>query len=205
VSGPTTSIVTQISDAVVTRLADAGYPPLQAGKILLGEQHLNENDATPKVVFVPRSSRYSSKDITSAAPLLSATPYTAEQLVEISNRPILTEEFTFEVHCWGRTNTDANPITIPDDDYNFARTLSHAVIAACDDLARGAYTVEPGQWTPSGVINYGREYVFGLTLMTPVLSVLLPFVPPGTVGQASMYSHVPGETPDELVTVIPLS
>jgi len=203
-SGPTTSIVTQISDAVVTRLADAGYPPLVAGKILLGEQHVSENDSPPKVVFVPRSSRYGSKDITSAAPLLSATPYTAEQLVQISNRPILTEEFTFEVRCWGRTSTDTNPQTIPDDDYNFARTLSHAVIAACDDLARGAYTVEPGQWTTSGLITFGREFVFGLTLQTPVLSVLLPFVPPGTVGEASVYSHVPGETPDELVAVIPL-
>lgn len=203
-SGPTTSIVQAISDAVVQRLASANYPPLTAGKILLGEQHLATNVAAPKIVFVPSSSRYSSKDITSAVPLLIATPLTPEQLVQISNRPVLTEHFTFEVHCWGRTNTDVDPTTIPDDDYNFARTLSHAVIAACDDLARGIYTAESGQWTRSGVVAYGREYVFNLTFETPVLSTLLPFVPPGTVGTATVAMHVPGVTPDEVAATIPL-
>lgn len=202
-SGPTASIVSQISDAVVQRLVDAGYPPLVAGKILLGEQYLSENASPPKIVFVPQGSRYSSKDITSAAPLLQATPLTAEQLIEISNRPVLTEEFTFAVYCWGRTNTETDPTKIPDDDYDFARTLSHAVIAACDDLARGVYTVEPGTWTPSGLINYGRVYVFGITFATPVLSVLLPFVPPGTLGSATLYGHTPAG--GEVAAVIPLS
>ncbi len=196
-------MVDAISAAVVQRLSDAGYPALVAGKILLGEQHLGENDSPPKVVFVPTSSRYSSKDITSAAPLLEATPLSAEQLLQISDRPVLTEEFTFNVHCWGRTSTETDPAKIPDDDYNFTRTLSHAVIAACDDLARGVYTVEPGTWTPSGVISYGREYVFGLTFATPVLSVLLPFVPPGTAGQATLYGHTPAG--GEVAAVIPLS
>lgn len=196
-------MVDQISAAVVQRLSDANYPPLVAGKILLGEQHIAENDAPPKIVFVPRSTRYGSKDITSPIPLLTATPYTPEQLIEISNRPVLTEDFTFAVHCWGRTSTETDPAKIPDDDYNFARSLAHSVIAACDDLARGAFTVEPGEWTQNGVVNFGREFVFGITFQTPVLSQLLPFVPPGTVGEASVYSHVPGE-PDELVTTIPL-
>lgn len=197
-------IVQAISNAVVQRLSDAGYPPLQAGKILLGEQHIAENDATPKIVFVPRSTRYSSKDITSAAPLLQETPYSAEQLVQISNRPVLTEEVTFEVHCWSRTNTEADPTKIPDDDYNFTRTLAHAVIAAVDDLARGAFVVEAGTWTPQGVITYGRCFVFGITLNTPVLSVLLPFVPPGTVGSATVAQHQPPGA-DEVAAVIPLT
>lgn len=197
-------LVQAISDAVVQRLSDAGYPPLLAGKILLGEQHLSENDAPPKIVFVPKESRFSSKDITSAIPLLSATPYTAEQLVELSNRPVLTEEFTFAVQCWGRTNTETDPTKIPDDDYNFTRTLAHAVIAACDDLARGAYTVEPGQWASQGIVTFGRMFEFGITFATPVLSVLLPFVPSGTVGTATVAMHVPGVSPDEVAAVIPL-
>lgn len=196
-----TPLVTAVSDAVVARLAAAGYPALVAGKILLGEQHIAENDSPPKIVFVPYSSRFSSKDVTSAAPLLTSTPYTAEKRVEISNRSVLTEEFTFEVHCWATTTDRSNPVAVPDADYNFARALYHALIASCDDLARGAYAVEPGRWTPQGVITLGREFVFGLTFMTPVLTELLPFVPPGTVGQAIIVPD--GSTGDSVV--VPLT
>lgn len=192
-----TSLVSQISAAVVARLAAASYPPLVAGQILLGEQHLGENDAPPKIVLVPHSSRFSSKDITTATPLLTATPYGPEKLIQISSRPVLTDEFTFEVHCWATTSNRTNPAGVPDDDYNFARALYHALIASCDDLARGVYVAEPGRWTPSGVIALGREFVFGLTFMTPVLSELLLFVPQGTVGQAIIVPD--GSTADSVV------
>jgi hypothetical protein len=195
-----TSLLGAISAAVVTRLSDAGYPPLVAGGILLGEQHLAENDAPPKIVMIPHSSRYSSKDVSGARPLTISTPYAAEQLTQISNRSVLTDELTFEVHCWGTTAVRTNPATIPNDDYDYTRQLAHCLIAAVDDCARGVFTIEPGLWTRQGVVTLGREFVFGITLNTPVLTQLLPFVPPGTVGQATVVPN--GSTGDSVV--IPL-
>lgn len=196
----TPALITFISNEVVARLAAAGFPPLQRGAILLGEQHLGENDAPPKIVFVPHTCEYSSKDPSGALPLLSNTPYDPERLAEISNRPILTEEFTFEVHCWATTTDRSVRQTIPDVDYTYARALAHAVIAAVDALCRGVYRVARGAWTRGGVITYGREFVFDLTLYTPVLTELLPFVPLGTAGQATI---VPDGSTDDSV-VIPL-
>lgn len=196
----TPALVSQISDAVVARLAAAGYPALRAGKILLGEQHIAENDSPPKIVFVPDRCRYSSKDITSPAPLLTNAPYSPERKAQIMNRPVLTEEFTFEVHCWATTTDRSDRQAIPDADYTYARALAHAVIASCDDLMRGAFTIDGGAWTRAGVITHGREYVFLLTIQTPVTSQLLPFVPPGTVGNATITPD--GSTPDAVV--IPL-
>ena len=196
-----TSLLGAISAAVVQRLADGGYPPLTAGGVLLGEQHLRENDTPPKIVMIPHSSRFSSKDATGALPLFTSTPYTPERLAQISNRPVLTDEFTFKVHCWGMIADRSDPVHIPDNDYDYVRALYHALIASCDDLARGAWLTEPGMWTPQGVISLGREFVFGLTFMTPVLSELLPFVPSGVVGQATIVPD--GSTGDSIV--VPLT
>jgi hypothetical protein len=196
----TPALVALISNAVVARLTAAGFPSLVAGQILLGEQHLAVTDAPPKITFVPATCEYSSKDISGALPLFTNTPYDAERLVQISNKPVLTEEFTFEVHCWATTTDRTDPATIPDADYTFARALAHAVIASVDDLARGVFRCSRGIWTRQGVVTQGREFVFDLTLFTPVLTQLLPFVPPGTVGQATIVPD--GSTGDSVV--IPL-
>lgn len=193
----TPALVQYFSDAVVARLAAAGYPPLTAGKILLGDQHIATTDAPPKIVFVPAACEYSSKDVASPAPLLTNTPYDPERLVELAAGSILTEEFTFEVHCWATTTDRSDPTVIPDVDYTFARALAHAVIAAADDLGRGVYRCSRGVWTKQGVVSYGRYFTFDLTLNTPVLHELLPFVPPGTVGSATITPD--GSTQDAVV------
>lgn len=193
----TVALVAAISDAVVTRLAAAGYPPLVAGKILLGRQHLAENAFPPRIVVVPRRSRFLSKDVTDASILLTSTPYTPNRLVQIQNRSVYTEAFGLEVHCWGTCVDRSDPSKIQETDLNFTRALYHALIAACDDLARGAFTPEDGEYTEAALVQLGSEFVFGLTFMTPVLTELLPFVPPGTVGQATIVPD--GSTSDSVV------
>lgn len=198
-----TSLVSAISDAAVAKLAAGGYPALTAGKILLGDEHIAEHATPPKIVFVPWRVNWSSKDPTGARPLLTNTPYDAEALAQLASRPVLTDEFTFRVHCWGTTDSRTDATTIPERDYDFTRALAHAVIAACHEVACGCYTAGPGEWTPGGVVRLGRELVFGLTFPTPVLSELLPFVPPGVVGEADVYLDDGDGTP-ELTAVIPL-
>lgn len=193
----TVALVSLLSDAVVARLAAGGYPPLIAGKILLGRQCLAENTSPPRIVMVPSVSHFSSKDVTAALPLLTSTPYTPERLVQLANRSVLTEEFTLEVHCWGTVADRSAPTTVQQFDLNFTRALYHAVIASTDDLARGAWRTEPGRWTEAALVQLGSEFVFGLTFMTPVLTELLPFVPPGTVGQATIVPD--GSTGDSVV------
>lgn len=194
------ALITLISNDVVARLAAASYPPLKRGAILLGEQHIGENDSPPKIVFVPDRADYSSKDISGRLPLLTSTPYDPERLAQLANRPVLTEEFTFEVHCWATTTDRSDRHGIPNADYTYARALAHAVIASVDDLCRGAFAVSRGRWTRGGVATFGREYIFDLTLNTPVLKDLLPFVPPGTAGQATITPD--GSTPDAVVVHI---
>ena len=53
-----TQIVSAINDDVVAKLATAGYPALTDGQILIGRQHIAEGSAPPRIVFIPRVSKF---------------------------------------------------------------------------------------------------------------------------------------------------
>lgn len=55
-------LVQTISSDVVARIADAGLPALVDGAILLGPEHVAENASPNRIVFVPRSSRFTPRD-----------------------------------------------------------------------------------------------------------------------------------------------
>jgi hypothetical protein len=186
VPGIIATIVSAISDEVVSRLATAGYPQLTDGKILLGRQHLFEQSSPPRIVMYPKRGAYRAKDPSSAAVLTLNNPYSPERLAEISQLPIFTEDLTFAVHCWGAQPNPSDPDTILDDNYDFTRTLEHTVIAAADYLMRGIVWPLDGDWTnarpnATQLDALGWEYVFGLKIATPVLQTILTFAP-ATVG-----------------------
>lgn len=52
------SIVTAISNDLVSRLAGAGLPPLTDGQIVLGKAKKPENSFPPRVIFVPMGARW---------------------------------------------------------------------------------------------------------------------------------------------------
>lgn len=179
-------IVSFISDLVVQQLQTAGYPPLSAGKILVGRQYQAENTVPPRVLFIPMRSRFDAKSLSNPMPVSSNAPYSAEAHAQIQQRAIGTEWVTYEVRCWSATS-NAEPV--PDDigDMEATWTLSRAVEISVHLLVPGMYKFETGEWVDAKEgstqhVHLGREFVFGVTIGVPILDKLLPLVPPGTTG-----------------------
>lgn len=176
------ALVAAISNDVVASLAAASYPPLVDGAILLGRQFQFENSAPPRIVFVPTKSAFPDKDVYNRS--LTGGGYTPEQLLQNKNPSLRSDNITFEVRCWG-VSLDQNP----EDDFDYTQALYQQVIRSTDLLARGSYAVGTGDWTDSkftsGQLNRdGREFVFTLTIFTPILTFLTPLVSaPSNVSQ----------------------
>lgn len=179
------ALIDAISDNVVSSLAAASYPALTDGEILIGRQYQFEGSAPPRIVFVPTKSVFPDKDVYNRSPTGGAGPYTAEQLAQNQNRSIRSENITFEVRCWG-----ASPTNDPGLDFDYTQALYQQVIRSIDHLALGSYIIGAGDWTDakftSGqLIRDGREMVFSVTFMTPILERLeaLPLAPNNVVAE----------------------
>lgn len=167
------SLVAAISADVAVGLAAAGYPALTDGAILLGQQHLVEQSAPPRIIFIPKSSAFSVPSPASASNVSTNTPYSTEGRRQIAQRSIATDSVTFEVRCWG-SSIPADP----NNDFDVTQALYQQVIASAHVLCAGAYKVGNGAWTDtSQLFRDGREFVFSLTLATPVLGTLLSRAP----------------------------
>jgi hypothetical protein len=176
--GPISTIITTLSDEVVARLAAASYPPLcpdasgNAGRILVGRAAQFEQAAPPRIIFVPLGSAFSTRDIYSRAQTYNA----AERREQNAQRAIAQEALGFEVRCWGQSDPPH-----PTDDFDVTRALYHCVRAVVHDLCPGAYEIDAtGSYTDATfasaqLARAGREFVFNVTLLTPVLSSLLPY------------------------------
>jgi hypothetical protein len=70
-----TRLVTSISDDVVAKIAAAGLPPLNDGKITIGNARKNETAYPPRVVFIPVSMRWAPPSPgTNASPIIAGNP-----------------------------------------------------------------------------------------------------------------------------------
>lgn len=198
--GALATIITAISDDVVAALAAAGYPPLTpdagggAGKILIGTAALYEQAAPPRIIFEPSGSKFSTAEYASA----SATLATTERKNQRSLRTIAAEDVMYTVRCWG-----VSPTGDIADDYDVTRGLYHQVRASMEKLIPGAYMIDETGKYPAGsnVNRSGREFVFGVTIFTPVLDALVPF---GVVNQtdAQRAAVVAARFPSGAVTVV---
>jgi len=166
------AVVSAISSSVVAGLAAAGYPALTDGAILLGRQYQYEGSAPPRIVFIPTSSDFSAKDVYARQGVPTAA--------QLTNRSILSDVISFEVRCWG-----SSPSGDPSQDYDYTQALYQQVIRSVNELTYGSYVCGRGTWTDgrlndSQLIRDGREFVFTVTLSTPVLERIeaLPFAPP---------------------------
>lgn len=164
------ALVSAISDNVVAALSTAGYPALTDGKVLLGAQHVYEQSSPPRVVFIPRGSKFQPKAVYNRSNV-SGFPSDEWQL-QLLERSIGTDAITFEVHVWGAATTPD-----PDNDFDSTQILAHQVIRSIHDLIPGSYTLSDGIWAdqrPSQgqLVKFGHEYVFGLTVGTPILGEL---------------------------------
>lgn len=193
-------LINAISNDVVAKRAAGGLAPLVDGAILIGRQHIAELSAPPRIVFIPVSSTFGPRAMYSASQIIPNP--TAEQKQQWLQRALLTETVKFEVHVWG--------IGVPPDpnggDFDATQQLYQQIMASTHLLAVGSYKIESGVWTDqkpnaSQLVKSGHEYVFMLSLDTPVLDQPLTFVPPDTIGDATLYLQPPnGGDPEEAET-----
>jgi hypothetical protein len=175
--GALATIIGAISDDVVAALDAASYPPLtpdasgNAGRILIGPATLFEQSAPPRIIFEPSKSKFLPAEYYSPSASLS----TVERRNQASLRTIAGENISFVVRCWGAV-PDAPGVNSADD-YDVTRALYHQVRASLHNVMPGAYEIEEsGEFDTTNVVNHlGREFVFGVTFFTPVLSALAPF------------------------------
>lgn len=66
------ALVSAISANIVAALANAGYPTLTDGKVLLGRQHQFEQSAPPRIIWTPVSSIFTPRAVSSASYLQPA-------------------------------------------------------------------------------------------------------------------------------------
>ncbi len=169
-NGPLAQIIGAVSALVVVNLASAGYPPLTDGGIVVGTAAEFEQGDAPRIIFDPSpGSKFVSPEWYSA----SAVIHTAERERQIATRTIAGDNVSFAVHCWG-----ASPNGVVVDDYDVTRALYHAVRAAIHAVAPGAYQIEDGgkYRTGTNIVRRGRWFTFNLTIYTPILTQLVPFV-----------------------------
>jgi hypothetical protein len=163
------------------------------GSILVGREHLLEASAPPRIVFVPLRSSFSAKSPANRRNSASL----GELNRQIQQRPIETEEIFFEVHSWGQ----ANPPD-PAGDFDATQALYQSVIQVVHAIAEGVHEFSSGGWTDQApnatqLVKAGHEHVFGLSLKTPILDVLTPFIPVGTVPSATIKIQPPdGSAPE---------
>lgn len=198
--GSVVQLVQLISDAVVSDLSTGGQlslsllPDGSAGKILLGKQHDYEHTDAPRIIFTPMGSEFGPRDIAAPVPQRPMT-----------ERVIGTDSTTFQVRCWGRGVNDAYGSTSPDADYDATRSLYQSILSMVHITCSGCYEFGKGTWTDDAKnIRRGREFVFELTLATPIYarSPLANLASPVPAANPPSNYVTPGTTKGETVTIV---
>lgn len=185
-----------LSGALVPLMGSGTYtsggtvtPAFTDGSILLGRDTARENSAAPRIIMIPRTSKW--------GPRSNSIPFdrAAERRAQKSQRSIRTEWVVFDVMCWGQ-DTPPNPAR----DYDVVRSLAHAVVDSAhllfgvtDMLADGVWNDEAERRTQQ--IKAGHLFTFGLGIAMPVLDNALPYVPP----TAEFNSTTETQTPDGVI------
>lgn len=148
-------------------------------RILLGRQHSSELSYPPRILFIPTSSEFGPRSISSAS-RVSGAP-SAEQRTQVQQRSIATDTKTFQVQVWGAAATPA-----PDADFDSTEVLYQQIVRSAALLLPGIHTVGGGEWvdqtaTESQLIKAGHLFVFSLAIATPVTDRVLLYVPALTV------------------------
>lgn len=196
------TLVGSISNVLVSKIAEAGYPALTDGAILLGRQHVYTQGSPPRVIMYPTDSVYGPRDPASDSRVATNQRYATDGKAEILNRSIGTDGIVFMVHCWGWQYDQSEPATVPDGNFDFTRILAHAVLQSIQAIMPGNPVVMggAGHWPGSepGATQldvFGREFVFKTNpIPTPILQEMLKFVPDGTKQFTRTYINIPSYT-----------
>ena len=171
---------------------------LTDGRIVLGQQHRNENSSPPRIIFSPTSSRFYGSDTNSRkqggprGTNPAGQSQTPEQILEQQARMIAGETVHFEVTCWGA----ANPPD-PDVDFDVLQVLYQQVMRTLYYLDEGNYTLGVGRFvdeqeSKTQLAKLGHKIVFPLDINTPVLDYIL-----GTTVLRTIDASIGLETPNQ--------
>lgn len=165
------------------------------GRIQVGEEHLYEQMAPPRVVFVPRRSKFEAKLVTNARTIASVL----EQQREEAARSLRTEIVMFEVHAWGGMIEAADD---PRAGFNLAQILYQQIIRSAH--LRGAGVIHPdgGEWADqrpdaTQIAKRGREFVFEIGIRTPIPDRTLPRAPSDVTHEIPTTMKLPDETTED--------
>lgn len=165
--GTLATIIDKLYADIANQLSVAGYPPLVAGKILVGKAELFAQGAAPRVVFVPRGNRY-------VAPDFVRSFRNDDERRKMMSMPAESNVMQrIDIHCWAAANT-GNAV----DDYDVANDLCTAVRNAMARLLNaGSYTVEcDADWSDeTAVVAQGQELVLKMTIIGTSLLTLQPY------------------------------
>jgi hypothetical protein len=172
---------------------------LTDGRILLGRQHVYEQSAPPRLVFIPRSSEFGPKAVYSRSNVVGAP--SDEQLLQAQQRSIATDKKVFEVHAWG-----AGQSSDPDEDFDETEVLYQQVCRSVHLCLPGSYSLGGGQWsdqmpTATQMAKDGHEFVFSVALATPILDRALSYAPSDVGAQSTVYLQPADGSPPEGVTI----
>jgi hypothetical protein len=196
------ALVAAISADVVSRLAAAGYPALTDGSILIGRQHVDEESAPPRIVFVPSSSSFTIGEPYGVFVGSTRQAPSPDMFRQWQQRPIHTERLRFEVHVWGA----ASPPDPNGGDFDATQALYQTLIESLWNTAQTAYELGEGVWADqqrgqAQLQKLGHEFVLEITIDTPVLDALLGYAPSTTVTQTTVEFF--GDSTEGIVIVVP--
>ncbi len=207
-------VVDLISAKFVSELARLGWPPLadlvngDKGRILVGDFHQYGQFVPPRVIFRPIKSPFGPRITTLGAnpndPMQAPRRYTSEGKDAIANLGFLSEEFAFEVRCWGicPRDEDVEP-RASELDYDFTRGLYTTLLETMQLLIPNAFKPESGTWFPvRHAPRVGREFVMNIAIGLPILRLgeNPPAVTGWTPGEPAVVSPKADGTPEDVET-----
>lgn len=187
---PTTGALVPLAGSGAYTGGGTIVPALVEGGILLGREHVSANAAPPRIVMVPVSSTFGARSLS-----VAGSHRTADIREQKARRAVRTDKTTFEARVWGQA---ATPNTAAD--FDMTRAMVHWLVDSVHLLMAGAYEVTAGTWadqapTATQRLKAGHEFVFGLTISTPVNDAPRPFATGITV-QATGQMQLDGGTPE---------
>lgn len=166
--GALASIVSAISAQVVANLAAGGYPALTDAGIVVGTAAEFEQTSPNRIIFdFDAGSKYVPAEYYSGSTVI----HTDERAVQGALRTIAGDNVLVSVHCWAQAATG-----VVVDDYDVCRAYAHAVRAALQAIAPGAFELADGKYrTNQHIVRAGRWFTMNLVLYTPILETLVAY------------------------------
>lgn len=206
------ALLDSLSDHVNAGLEQARYPRLtplltgDPGRIVVGDRHEYDQLVPPRILFRPVSSTFDSRS-SGRGPVPLATNATrpdAESRAAMAMRAIAAEECVFEASVWSVAPDGFRNPTVAD--YEFTRALYLQLIASLGATMPGCYKVGNGTWRPvPHVSRVGREFVFNVSFLVPVLAEIEPLNMPGLPELAGGLPFAPADVAPDIHDSLVLS